>query len=71
VQSSHPTDGRSRLIHVSEAGRQFHTSAIERIRPFLLKISEIKEFQVLLSALPSMSIVRRVLEENKGLRMTA
>lgn len=63
----HPTDGRSKVVFLTQDGRNFHASAIESLAP-LMKIMEQKiNLEDLAEMLPKLQEIRDVLDRHRDL----
>lgn len=63
----HPTDGRSKVVFLTDEGRKFHASAIVSLAP-LMKIMEQKiNLEDLVEMLPKLREIREVLDQNRDI----
>lgn len=63
--SPHATDGRSKLVHLTEAGREFHHGALESLAPVFETLSGQLDFAALGDVLPVLQNVRQTLDQNR------
>lgn len=57
-----PEDGRSKLVYLTEAGRQFHGNAIGSLGPMMAKLQADLDVSALLAMLPKLQELRRYLD---------
>ncbi len=60
-------DGRSKLVFLTEAGREFHHAAIESLSPMLDALAREMDVGKLIEALPILEEVRQILDEKRDL----
>ncbi|MGF1475846.1 MAG: MarR family winged helix-turn-helix transcriptional regulator [Geminicoccaceae bacterium] len=61
----HASDGRSKLVYLTEAGRRFHGRAIDTLSPLFAMLEREMDMDKLLVVLPVLSEVRQILDENR------
>ena len=61
-----PGDGRSKLVYLTEAGRDFRETAIRNLYPAMAGIAENVDLERLLGALPALQELRVYLDENRS-----
>ena len=61
-----PNDGRSKLVHITEAGMEFRMDAIYRLAPKIAKLSETFPVETIAAALPLLSEIRSYLDEERN-----
>lgn len=59
------SDGRSKLVFLTDAGRDFHKDAIESLSPVFAMLEEKIDFEKLIEVLPLLQEVREVLDSNR------
>ncbi|MGI9463257.1 MAG: MarR family winged helix-turn-helix transcriptional regulator [Aestuariivirgaceae bacterium] len=60
-------DGRSKLVFLTEAGRAFHSSAMESLTPMLDLLEREIDIDKMLKVLPVLEEVRRFLDDRRDL----
>ncbi len=61
------SDGRSKLVFLTDAGRDFHKTAIESLGPAFAMLEEKIDFKELVKVLPLLQEVRQVLDSNRDI----
>lgn len=61
----HPTDGRSKLVFLTDAGRSFHGDAIESLNPLIDLLSREVNLDTYAQMLPDLQAIREVLDQNR------
>ena len=61
----HPTDGRSKQVWITDAGRTFRDDAIGALVPDILAMSDQIDFDVIAELTPKLAEIRKVLDENR------
>lgn len=61
-----PQDGRSKCVHITEAGRRFRDDAIMRLAPDLAQMAETIPAETIEALLPGLEEIRRYLDENRN-----
>ncbi|MEM7213360.1 MAG: MarR family transcriptional regulator, partial [Pseudomonadota bacterium] len=61
----HPTDGRSKQVWLTEAGRTFRDEAIGALVPDILALSDQIDLKALAELTPRLTEIRKVLDENR------
>ena len=59
------SDGRSKLVYLTDAGRKFQAAAIESLMPSLEVLARNMDVNKLQEALPVLRQVRQILDENR------
>lgn len=62
----HPSDGRSKLVFLTDAGRSFHSDAIESLNPLIDLLSRNVELDTLIRMLPDLQAIREILDDNRN-----
>jgi DNA-binding MarR family transcriptional regulator len=62
----HPKDGRSKLVHLTGAGRARREAAIDRVGPELARLAAEADPGAIERLLPGLAALRRTLDENRG-----
>jgi DNA-binding MarR family transcriptional regulator len=62
---AHPRDGRSKLVHITEAGREMREACIEGLAPRLHAIAAGFPRDRAAALLPELAELRRVLDANR------
>lgn len=62
---SHPTDGRSKLVHLTPEGHQFHATAVEAASPMLREVANHESFEAVRQALPALNRLRAYLDSRR------
>lgn len=65
--SPHPTDGRSKVVFLTDEGRAFHASAIESLAPLMDFMEQKFDLDDLAKMLPKLQDIRAVLDEHRDL----
>ncbi|MEM8657209.1 MAG: MarR family transcriptional regulator [Pseudomonadota bacterium] len=60
-----PEDGRSKLVYLTEAGRNVHQQAILDLGPDVAQLSQVCPTQTVAQVVPLLQEVRKVLDENR------
>jgi DNA-binding MarR family transcriptional regulator len=63
----HETDGRSKLVFLTEEGRTFQKSAIDSLAPAIAQLGEHLDFKVLEKLVPELQKIRAILDDNRDL----
>ncbi len=63
----HATDGRSKLVYLTDEGRAFHRRAIDSLGPVFAMLEDKIDFAALIEILPLLQEVRAVLDENRDI----
>ena len=63
----HATDGRSKLVFLTEEGRTFHRRAIDSLGPVFEMLEDKIDFAALIEVLPLLQEVRATLDENRDI----
>ncbi len=61
----HPSDGRSKLVFLTDAGRSFHSQAIESLNPFVDQLCRETDLDVMEEMLPHLQAIRAILDKNR------
>lgn len=61
----HQTDGRSKLVFITDEGRKFFARAIEGLNPALTALDGKLDFGQMAEMLPELAKIRTVLDENR------
>lgn len=61
----HPSDGRSKLIFLTDAGRSFHSNAIESLNPLIDLLSRDVELDTIVQMLPHLQAIREIMDKNR------
>ena len=61
----HATDGRSKLVYITEAGRTFQKDAIDRLGPVFRMLEKEMGVEKLIEVLPILREVREILDTNR------
>ena len=64
--SPNPADSRSKLVHLTDAGRAFHGEAIASLGPDIAKLAAALDDEAARSALPFLRQLRAYLDENRA-----
>jgi DNA-binding MarR family transcriptional regulator len=62
----HPKDGRSKLVHLTPAGRERREAAIAAVEADLAGLGALAEPEAVERLLPDLAALRRVFDENRG-----
>lgn len=60
-----PSDGRSKLVHLTEAGRRFRTEAIAALAPDIVDLAQIFPSDRVAAALPHLTALREILDRRR------
>lgn len=63
----HATDGRSKVVFLTPAGRKFHAVAINNLGDAFKKLGTLVNIDELISLLPVLQQLREVLDANRDL----
>lgn len=63
----HATDGRSKLVFLTSAGRAFQVRAVESLGPAMAALDGKLDYDRMIAMLPELAKVREVLDENRDL----
>ncbi len=63
----HESDGRSKLVFLTAAGREFHLQSITELAPAIEKLREQLDLDAINSMLPELERIRTVLDENRDI----
>ena len=63
----HPTDGRSKIIFLTDQGRAFHGQAIASLVPTIKALADKIDWAAVSALLPELQRVRQVLDENRDI----
>lgn len=61
----HPSDGRSKLVFLTDAGRSFHKDAIESLNPLIDLLSRNVDLDTITRMLPDLQAIRETLDNNR------
>ena len=61
----HETDGRSKLVFITDEGRAFHHRAIESLNPAMSALDGKLDYDKMAEMLPELAKIRAVLDENR------
>ncbi len=61
----HASDGRSKLVYLTEAGRTFHLQAIDSLEPLFATLEAELDLDQVIAVLPVLSQVREVLDAKR------
>lgn len=61
------TDGRSKLVLLTDEGRTFHRRAIESLSPAMTALDGLLDFDRMAELLPDLAQIRTVLDENRDI----
>lgn len=67
ILTRHPTDGRSKVVHITDEGRAFQKQAIESIQPMVETIAGKIDWDAVASFMPELQNIREVLDNNRDL----
>ncbi len=67
TQSPHPEDKRSKLVHLTDAGRAYHGQAIQNMGENLGELANLIDPEMIARLLPNLNEVRQILDENRDL----
>ncbi|MGP1394335.1 MAG: MarR family winged helix-turn-helix transcriptional regulator [Inquilinaceae bacterium] len=62
----HETDGRSKVVFLTEEGRLFHRQAIENLGPAIMALDDKIDWEKVVELLPELRRIRSVLDNNRG-----
>ncbi|MEP0519602.1 MAG: MarR family transcriptional regulator [Hyphomicrobiales bacterium] len=63
--SPHPSDGRSKIVFLTDSGRTFHASAIESLAPLMHIMEHNFDLNELANMLPKLQEVRAILDKHR------
>ena len=63
----HPADGRSKLVRLTAAGRDFHREAIASLDDAMERLEALLDVETLLAALPALAELREALDRHRDL----
>ena len=61
------SDGRSKLVFLTDEGRAFHVRAVESLGPAMAALDGLLDFDRMTEMLPDLAHVRTVLDENRDI----
>ncbi|MEP2947738.1 MAG: MarR family transcriptional regulator [Lentilitoribacter sp.] len=62
----HETDGRSKVVYLTDEGRAFQKQAIESLFPEIQRINEKMDWARVIETIPELERVRKILDEDRG-----
>lgn len=63
----HESDGRSKVVFLTEEGRRFHKEAIESLVPAMRALDDKIDWARIVDMLPELEKIRKVLDENRDI----
>jgi len=63
----HETDGRSKLVFITEKGRAFQQEAIQNLAPSIGKLRDLIDIDEVIVMLPKLAKLRAVLDDNRDI----
>lgn len=63
----HESDGRSKVVFLTDEGRAFHKKAIESLIPAIESLSHLYDWEKLAEFLPELQKIREVLDQNRDI----
>ncbi|MGI9355736.1 MAG: MarR family winged helix-turn-helix transcriptional regulator [Rhizobiaceae bacterium] len=63
----HETDGRSKIVSLTDKGRTFRQQAIARLGPGMAKLGALMDVEMLWDMLPELETIRVILDENRDI----
>lgn len=63
----HESDGRSKVVFLTDEGRSFQQQALQAIGPSIFALSEKIDWAEVVKILPQLEAVRKVLDENRDI----
>jgi len=63
----HETDGRSKIVSLTDEGRDFQQQAIASLSPGMAKLAKLVDVDVLRDMLPELETIRVILDENRDI----
>ncbi len=63
----HETDGRSKVVFITQEGRAFQRHAMESLLPVMQELGGKLDIDTMISMLPRLAGVRQVLDENRDI----
>ena len=64
---AHESDGRSKLVFITDEGREFFGKAIADLMPTMGKFQQLIDMDQVLEILPTLEHLRKVLDENRDI----
>jgi DNA-binding MarR family transcriptional regulator len=61
----HPSDGRSKVVYLTDAGRAFREQAITEVFRVFSSILKPEDLETMQAALPALRAIRKLLDENR------
>lgn len=62
----HESDGRSKVVYLTDEGRAFQKQAIESLFPAIQQLGEKMDWARVVNTIPELERVRKILDENRG-----
>ena len=62
----HESDGRSKVVYLTDEGRAFQKQAIESLVPAIQQLGEKMDWARVVNTIPELERVRKILDENRG-----
>ncbi len=62
----HETDGRSKVVYLTDEGRAFQKQAIESLFPAIQRIDEKMDWARVIKTIPELERVRKILDEDRS-----
>lgn len=63
----HETDGRSKIVFITDKGRQLHAEAIASLAPAIAALSDKIDWPTVVKLIPELQNIRQVLDENRDI----
>lgn len=63
----HKTDGRSKVVFITDAGRALHKHSIELLAPGIAALSEKIDWEEVIKLIPELQKIRIILDENRDI----
>ena len=62
----HESDGRSKVVYLTDEGRAFQKQAIESLFPAIQQLGEKMDWARVVKTIPELERVRKILDEDRG-----
>ena len=63
----HETDGRSKLVYITDEGRAFQQQAVASLAPAVMKFQDLIDIDELVTILPKLEELRETLDNNRDI----
>ncbi|MEP3278723.1 MAG: MarR family transcriptional regulator [Stappiaceae bacterium] len=63
----HESDGRSKIVFLTDQGRRFHKEAIDSVMPAMIALDEKIDWSKVIELLPELQRIRTVLDANRDI----